>query len=118
MKTEFFFTTEFNINPQLTLDVLNQLVKGGYVSDQDMYQSGTFLFMEVFENDETLKILSQVISDIEAYKKYNNENFVSDEATEIGICGLQDEHQKLFYKDGKEIKWDAEVGVFVFEDDL
>lgn len=118
MKTKEFFTPEFASNPQLALDVLNKLVKDGHVADQDMYQSGTFLFMEVFENDQTKKILSQVISDMEAYKKYNNESFVSDESTEIGLCALQDEHRKLFYKDGKEIKWDDESVEFVFDEDF
>lgn len=118
METKNFFTPEFKTNPQLTLDVLNKLVEDSHVADQDMYQSGTFLFMEVFDNEETIKILSQVISDMEAYKKFNNEWFPSDKSTEIGLCALQDEHKKMFYRDGKEIKWDDRFGEFVFEDDL
>lgn len=118
MKTKNFFTTGFYNDPQLTLDVMNKLVDSKQVANKDMYQDGTFLFMEVFENDTTKEILSPVISDLETYKAYNNEGFVSDETTEIGLCALQDEHRKVFYHDGKEIKWDSDAERFVFEDDL
>lgn len=117
-KKQPFYTEAFYANPQLTLDILNKLVEDGHVADKDMYQSGTFLFMDVFENDETKKILSAVISDLEAYKKHNNEGWVSDESTEIGICALQDDHRSCFYFDGKEIKWDHDRDMFVFENDL
>lgn len=105
MEKRPFFTEAFYTDPQLTLDVLNKLVEDNLVADKDMYQSGTFLFMEVFENENANRILAEVISDMDAYKKYNNEGWVSDESTEIGLCALQDEHRKLFYHDGKEIKW-------------
>lgn len=118
MERKNFFTTEFYENPELTLDALNQLLQTKQVADKDMYQNGTFLYMEVFENDKTKEILSPVISDLEAYKVYNNEGFVSDETTEIGLCALQDEHQRVFYHDGKEIKWDADAERFVFGEDL
>ena len=118
METKNFFTTDFYSDPQLTLDVMNKLVESKQVADKDMYQDGTFLFMEVFENDTTKEILSPVISDLEAYKAYNNESFVSDATTEIGLCALQDEHRRIFYPDGKEIKWDADAECFVFEEDL
>lgn len=118
METKNFFTTEFYKDPKLTLDVMNKLVESKQVADRDMYSSGSFLFMEVFENETTKEILSPVISDLEAYKAYNNECFVSDETTEIGICALMDEHQRMFYRDGKEIRWDAEAEYFVFEEDL
>lgn len=118
MGTKQFFTTEFYKDPQLTLDVMNKLVVSRQIADKDMYQDGTFLYMEVFENDTTKEILSPVISDLEAYKAFNNEGFVSDETTEIGLCALQDEHRKIFYHDGKEIKWDANAECFVFEEDL
>lgn len=118
MKTKQFFTTDFYNNPDLTLNVLNALVKEGHVADMEMYQNGTFLFMEVYENDKTNEILSPIISDLEAYKSYNNECFVSDETTQIGLCALQVEHSEVFHKDGKEIKWDTKAGCFVFSDDL
>lgn len=120
MKKKYFFTEEFYLKPQLTLDVMNELVKKGQVADQDMYQSGTFLFMEVFENETTKKILSSVISDLEAYKKYNNENYASDESTEIGLCALHDEHTVAFRWDqgDKCIKWDAGIKEFVFNEDF
>ena len=119
MKTKDFFTTEFYENPELTLNVLNQLVSQKQVADNDMYQNGEFLYMEVYENEDTKKILSSVISDLEAYKDYNNESFVSDETTQIGLCALQDEHSSYFrsFEGDKEIKWDAEINEFVFGED-
>lgn len=120
MKTKDFFTTEFYENPELTLDVLNQLVQQNQVAYQEMYQSGEFLFMEVFENEDTKQILSSIISDLEAYKTYNNENFVSDGNTQIGLCALQDEHSHFFRdcEGYKEIRWDNEAEVFFFTEDM
>lgn len=120
MKRKDFFTNEFYENSELTLSVLNQLVNQDHVADQDMYQNGEFLYMEVYENEITKKILSSVISDLEAYKAYNNESFVSDETTQIGLCALQDEHSKFFRNaEGyKEIRWNAVVREFVHEEDM
>lgn len=118
MERKNFFTQEFYENPNLTLDVMNQMIEGDHVADMDMYQSGTFLFMEVYENDNTKQILVPVICDLEAYKQYNNECFVSDETTQIGLCALQDEHRRIFFKSGKEIMWDKDGGRFVFQDDF
>lgn len=120
MERKDFFTPEFYENPELALDILNQLVQQKQVADQDMYQSGEFLFMEVYENEDTKKILSPVISDLEAYKVYNNESFVSDETTQIGLCALQDEHSRFFrdVEGYKEIRWNAVVREFVFAEDM
>lgn len=120
METKNFFTTEFYENPQLTLEVLNRLVKGEHVADQDMYQNGEFLFMEVYENEDTNKILSSVISDLEAYKAYNNENFVCNGTTRIVLCALQDEHSRFFrsLEGDKEIRWYSEERTFVFSEDM
>ena len=118
MERKDFFTQEFYENPNLTLDIMNQLVEGDHVADMDMYQSGTFLFMEVYDNDETKKILAPVISDLETYKEYNNKNYFSDETTQIGLCALFDEHSDVFFKQGKEIMWDNDCRQFVFQDDF
>ena len=120
METKQFFTTEFYKDPQLTLDVMNKLVGSKQVADKEMYQDGTFLYMEVFENDTTKEILSPVISDLEAYKAFNNEGFVSDETTEIGLCALQDEHSRFFrdFEGDKEIRWNHEAEAFVFAEDM
>lgn len=120
MERKDFFTQAFYENPELTLDILNQLVQQKQVADQDMYQNGEFLFMEVYENEDTKKILSPVISDLEAYKVYNNESFVSDETTQIGLCALQDEHSRFFrdVEDYKGIRWNAVVREFVFAEDM
>lgn len=120
MKTKNFFTTEFYEKPELTLEVLNRLVEGEHVADQDMYQNGEFLYMEVYENEDTKKILSSVISDLEAYKTYEKESFVSDETTVIGLCALQDEHSRFFrnVEGYKEIRWNHVVREFVFTEDM
>lgn len=116
MTTKTFFTPAFYENPNLTLDILNQLFNTKQVADHDMYKSGTFLYMEVYENEQTKELLSKVISDLEAYKAYNAECFVSDETTEIGLCALQNEHHRHFGY-SKEIKWDAEIEEFFFAED-
>ena len=118
MERKDFFTQEFYENPNLTLDIMNQLVEGYHVAGMDMYQSGTFLFMEVYENDDTKKILAPVISVLETYKEYNNKNYASDEPTQIGLCALFDEHSGVFFKKGKEIMWDKDCRQFVFQDDF
>ena len=74
--------------------------------------------MEVYDNDETKKILAPVISDLETYKEYNNKNYFSDETTQIGLCALFDEHSDVFFKQGKEIMWDNDCRQFVFQDDF
>lgn len=120
METKNFFTTEFYEQPELALEVLNRLVEGKHVTDQDMYEGGEFLYMEVYENEDTKKILSPVISDLEAYKAYNNECFVSNETTQIGLCALQDEHEHFFRdsEGNKEIRWNNDAKAFVFAEDM
>lgn len=120
MEKKTFFSEDFYNSPQLTLDILNELVSKNQVADRDMYSSGEFLYMEVYENEETKNILSAVISDLEAYKAYNNENYVSDATTQIGLCALQDEHNMFFrfFEGDKEIKWDAKIENFVFSEDM
>lgn len=120
METKNFFTTKFYENPELTLNVLNQLVQEKQVVYQDMYEAGEFLYMEVYENEDTKKILSPVISDLEAYKAYNNECYVSNETTQIGLCALQDEHDHFFrdFKGNKEIRWNNDAKAFVFAEDM
>ena len=108
-----FYTEEFYSNPIITLDILNKLEKEKCVADKDMYQNGDFLFMEVYDNDKTREILSPIISDFSSYINYNNDTFVSNEASQLGLCALQDDHFKNFDLDNKII-WDAENEQFVF----
>lgn len=113
MNRKDFFTQELYENPYLTVMVLNELVESDHVADKEMYQSGTFLFMEVYDNEETRKILSPVISNMEAYMEYNNKNFTSDEETQVGLCALQNEHYHTFGNEN-EIKWNFESERFDF----
>nr|WP_302830047.1 hypothetical protein [uncultured Bacteroides sp.] len=121
MKTKDFFTTEFYKNPDLTLDVLNQLIQQKQVADIEMYDSGTFFYMCVHDNDESRSLLSQVISDFDAYKGYNDECFAC-KCSEflIVLCALHDEHSSFFrsFEGCKEIKWDREAGAFLFAEDM
>ncbi len=120
MKKKDFFTEEFYANPQLTLNILNELVAKNHVADREMYQNGDFLYMEVYENEETRKILAPIISDFETYKEYNNENFASDYTTQIGLCALQDEHTEAFRSEegNKCINWNYQIESFVFAEDM
>ena len=119
METKDFLTQEFYNDPQLTLDIFNQLLAKDQVKSIDMYSSGTFLYLECFENEETKVILSSIISDLEAYKSYNNESYVSDDTTQIGLCALQYEHESAFKSlpGYKAISWSHEYEEFVFEED-
>ncbi|MDY3362593.1 hypothetical protein PG623_01120 [Riemerella anatipestifer] len=108
-----FLTTEFYENPNVTLEVLNQLVKEDLVADMDMYQDGDFLFMEVYDNEKSRDILKKVISDFDEYITYNNSRYASDDSTPIGISALHDAHTKSFERDD-EIVWDSENECFVF----
>ena len=116
MEKKGFFTQEFYENPTLTLDVFNKLASSDHVATIDMYRSGTFLYMEVFENDETKEILSQVISNLSLYKEYNNEGWTPSEPARIGLCALHYEHQVFFGYD-KEIARDLDSEIFVFNED-
>lgn len=120
METKTFFTVEFYEKPELTLEALDRLVEGKHVASQDMYEGGEFLYMEVYENEDTKQILSPVISDLEAYKAYNNEYFVSDETTQIGLCALVDEYDHSFrdFEGNKEIRWNKDVKAFVFAENM
>ena len=118
--TKVFFADNFYSNPQIVLDTINKLLKNSHVADQEIYQDKAYLFMEVFENEETKKILSSVISDLDAYKKYNNQNYACDESTEIGLCALQSEYNKLHIYGDSELclKYDLKNKIFVFARDL
>lgn len=121
METRNFLQPEFYKNPELTLKVLNELIQQKQVEDKEMYEKGTFLYMGVYDNKRSRSILSQVISDFDAYKEYNDECslFKSSEQL-IVLCALHEEHRCFFkYFDGcKEIKYNHETGLFLFEEDM
>lgn len=121
MERKDFFTQTFYENPEITLDIFNQLIQQKQVADIEMYDSGTFLYMCVHDNDKTKQLLSQVISDIETYKTYNNDCFVC-KCSEylIVLCALHEEHTRFFrnHEGYKEIKWNKETGTFLFEEDM
>ncbi|RHL10418.1 MULTISPECIES: hypothetical protein [Bacteroides] len=120
METKKLFTVDFYEKPELTLEALNWLVEGKHVAAQDMYEGGEFLYMEVCENKEVKNILSSVISDLESYKAYNNEYFVSFETTQIGLCALVDEYNHFFrdFEGNKEIRWNNDAKAFVFAENM
>ena len=114
MEKKAFLTPAFYANPKLTLDAMNGLVKSEQVADQENYQNGEFLFMEVFDNEDTRRALAPIIGDLKSYKKHNNRGYASDEETEIGLCLLHDEHSKHFCGTGKEIVWSTVSEAFRF----
>ncbi|MDD3037930.1 hypothetical protein [Bacteroides sp.] len=121
MERKDFFTPAFYENPELALDILNQLVLQKLVADIDMYSSGTFLNMSVHDNTESRSLLSKVISDLDAYKEYNNECFTCKCSEHlIVLCALYDEHTSAFRNcEGcKEIEWDCNAGEFLFAENF
>lgn len=109
------YTKEFYASPVLTLMIFNTFLKKNLVSEKDMYSSGTFLSMDVVDNKESRKILEVIISDIDAYKKENNEAYLHDEiGKSIGLCLLHEAHLKAHGAE-YEIKWNGYE--FVIEED-
>lgn len=118
MKREKFFRQDFYERPELTLNILNELVETKQVAVMDMYSSGEFLYMCVYENDKTKKLLSQVISNMGAYKKYSATHFVEYAPKDISLCALEYHHEHVFWRTGKTIMWDEELRKFVFDEDF
>lgn len=105
------FTTSFYENECLTLDVLNKLKNPEYIVYFHMCESGEFLIMDIVRNKETESILSEVISDINAYIAYNNEKYYCNEDG-ISLAALCDAHAKAHK--GDYIFWDRECETFYF----
>lgn len=116
-KSKSIYTKEFYASPDLTLMVFNTFLKKGLIAEKDMYSSGTFLYMDVIDNEKSRKILEVLISDIDTYKKENNESYThDDEGKNIGLSLLHEEHLKAHGRD-YEIKWDGDEFVIEEEDE-
>lgn len=118
-KTDIF-TKEFYENAFATLATLNTFAdnKEKYINEMDMYESGTFLFMSVYDNEENRKILSHVISNIDNYKEYCKKLFIGDDIDNeyIDVSGLVYEFEDIFY--GKyNILWDKNAETFYFDEE-
>ena len=99
METPDFLTEKFFESSLTVFHLVNKLVDNKHVADREMYQSGEVLFIEVYETDETKSILSEVISDLQAYKEYNAKCFISADEPEtptIVLMALLDLHEKQF----------------------
>lgn len=116
MKKKPYYTDAFYSNPRLALDVLNKLNSTKFVKELDMYSSGTFLIFEVTRNEETEKIVSSVISDIDGYLIANQGNF-SYNGTNLDFSALHEEHMEN-NASTHEIKWNAEEREFCFANEL
>jgi hypothetical protein len=103
-----FFTDEFYNNSITTVNVLNKIIQKK-LADVDMYASGEFLSMEVYETDEAYNILSSIISDVDEYKKYNNKRYTDDH---IGMSALHALHLE-YYGRAREIKWSHTLHQFI-----
>jgi len=117
MTREDFLTDAFYKDSELTLRIFNKLLNSDYVLDKEMYGDGTFLGLELEENEQIFKILSKIISDFKKYKTFCLENFVNDSLTTLDLNGLQYIHANHFGK-YKEIKFDRNENEFVFVENL
>ena len=108
-----FFTDEFYFSPESVLNMINEIHSKNLIADRDTYQDGTTLFMELYDKDETRKILSKVISDLDAYIAFNNEHFFVSDPSQIYLNALIDEHNS-WYHISKEIRWTDEDDSYVF----
>ncbi len=105
---ELFLTEEFYNNRFLTLAIANTLLADKQIKEKDVYADGTILFVDVYNNDKTNKILSHVINDFDKYKEFNDSNFEnSKDESLIDLSGLFYLHSEYFtiYD---EIMWDNE----------
>ena len=107
-----FLTEKFYANPNYTLDILNKLNTSKFVKERDMYSKGEFLIFEVLRNEETEKIISNVISDLDAYSEQNKKDFTYN-GNELDFSLLVEEYKSVFDSD-YEIMWDAENDDFCF----
>lgn len=107
-----FFTEEFYNNKSLALEVLNKCLEENFkhINDYDTYTSGEILFWDMKENEETKEILKPIISDLEAFKKENAEQFVTDDDTEIGLHFIASAYDE-FYRNS--IMYDESYKLFM-----
>jgi len=88
-----FLTDKFYKDDYKIIEVMNKLIEDkSNVSDMDNYQSGEYLFLEVYDNETNRTTLSDLISDFDSYIAYNKEHYSSDEDTHIGLGALVDIH--------------------------
>lgn len=101
-----FLTKEFKKMSLETLEVFNELLKNKLlVKEKDNYASGEFFFLIVIDNVQSRKILSSVISDIDAYIEYHNTKYEKTEKNCIDLSALHDIHKSHFEVD-EEIVFD------------
>lgn len=110
MKISTFLTEFFFENPNNLISILNEIIqdKKSNVADMDNYDSGETLYLEIFENQFNLKRIYKLVSNLEDYKVYCDNNFATDEETRISCSGLFFQHQKHF-SNNQEITWDNKL---------
>ena len=111
-----YFTEKFYQDPNITLDMLNQLKSSKFVKELDMYGSGEFLIFEVLHNAETEKIVSKAISNLSAYSVQNQKDYTY-KGSDLDFSLLVDEYKSVFDSE-YEIMWDAENNTFCFASSL
>jgi hypothetical protein len=114
-----YLTTEFYENPKLLVNVFNELYAiKNCVSDFDMYESGEFLFYEVYDTPETREKLSVLISNFDEYKKALNSNFIGGcDEKHIDLSELEYQFTEAFGfgKKRQWIYWDKNNEKFVLK---
>jgi hypothetical protein len=77
------------------LNVFNELNNGNLFLEKDLYADGELLFISVYDNEESRKILSSVIFDMELYIKKSSEIYaLNPNQKEIILCSLAQAQKK------------------------
>lgn len=105
-----FLSADFYEYETSVLTVFNQLLETKSMK-MDHYTSGEFLSAWVPDNDRNRQILSQVITNFDEYKIYNETIIGLNKKEEIQLSGLQELHRNHFGA-GDEIMWDKENEVY------
>lgn len=102
-----FLTDLFYESPVITLDVFNKLNNHEHIFNQDNYGSGTYLTLSINDNEKTREILSNVISDFDAYISFCSAKFDDVEEGEILLDALQSIHKEYFEEGEIGFDWES-----------
>lgn len=109
MERKPFLTERFYQNSFFTVIALNELLEKRLIADKEIYENGDVVFLHVLDNEASRKILSEIFSDIDAYKAYNAEyhDLVGDDYDDLIDLSALDDLQVESWGSAGEIRWDS-----------